>query len=68
MARSWKTTTAGILAIVGSICAAISAELDGNPDTTANWAAVIPAAIAGVGLVMARDNDKTSENVGAGKR
>lgn len=68
MTRSWRTTTAGILAIVGSICAAVSAELDGNPDTSANWAAVIPAAIAGIGLVFARDNDKTSEDVGAGKK
>ena len=33
-----------------------------------DFAPVIAAVSAGVGLVMARDNDKTSEQVGAGTK
>ena len=63
--KSWKTTAAGIAAIVAAIALAISHQFDTDPATIADWSAVITALTAGVGLVLARDNDKTSEQAGA---
>lgn len=63
--KSWKTTLAGIAAIVAAIALAIAHQFDSDPATVADWSAVITALTAGVGLVLARDNDKTSEQAGA---
>ena len=63
--KSWKTTAAGIAAIVAAVALAISHQFDTDPATVADWSAVITALTAGVGLVLARDNDKTSEQAGA---
>lgn len=63
--KSWKTTGAGIGAILVAVGSALSATFDADPLTVADWGAVIAAIIAGIGLIAARDNDKTSEQVGA---
>lgn len=63
--KSWKTTAAGIAAIVAAVALAISHQFDSDPATVADWSAVITALTAGVGLMLARDNDKTSEQAGA---
>ena len=63
--KSWKTTAAGIAAIFAAVALAISHQFDSDPATVADWSAVITALTAGVGLVLARDNDKTSEQAGA---
>jgi len=64
---SWKTTVSGIMSIVCGGWSLIGAPLlDNDPATTANFAAFIPVLIAGFGLISARDNDKSSEQVGAG--
>ena len=63
--KSWKTTAAGIAAIVAAVALAISHQFDSDPATVADWSAVITALTAGIGLVLARDNDKTSERAGA---
>lgn len=63
--KSWKTTLAGIAAIVSAVALAIAHHFDSDPTTIADWSAVITALTAGVGLVLARDNDKTSEQAGA---
>lgn len=63
--RSWKTTVAGIAAIIAAIALAISNEFDSDPATIADWGVVLATVIAGVGLLFARDNDKSSEDVGA---
>ncbi len=63
--KSWKTTAAGIAAIVAAVALAISHQFDTDPTTVADWSAVITALTAGVGLVLARDNDRTSEQAGA---
>jgi uncharacterized membrane protein YhiD involved in acid resistance len=62
--KSWKTTTAGIGAILVAIGSALAAHFDGDASTVADWGAVIAAVIAGVGLLAARDNDKSSQDVG----
>lgn len=67
MKKSWKTTTAAVAAIVAGIAAAVQAQLDGDASTVPDWSGVVPILIAAVGLLFARDNDKRSEDVGAGK-
>ena len=63
--KSWKTTTAGICAIVAAIATAVGALFDADPTTLPDWGAVAAAILAGIGLIAARDNDVTSEKAGA---
>ena len=62
--KSWKTTTAGIGAILVAVGSALSSMFDNDPATVADWGAVVAAVIAGIGLLAARDNDKSSQDVG----
>jgi hypothetical protein len=64
--KSWKTTVAGVGAILIAVGAALSATFDTDPATVADWGAVVAATIAGIGLIFARDNNVTSEQAGAG--
>lgn len=66
MSSSWRTTTAGIGAILIAVGSALGAQFDNDPATLADWGAVIAAVIAGVGLLFARDNKVTSEQARAG--
>ncbi|MCX7804795.1 MAG: hypothetical protein N3A38_06340 [Planctomycetota bacterium] len=64
--KSWKTTLCGILSVIASgITLVVLPLLDADPATVPNWGAFAAALTAGVGLILARDNDKTSESVGA---
>lgn len=65
MLTSWKTTVAGVGAALTVIGAALKAFFDGDPSTNVDWAVTIPALLASIGLIFARDNDKSSEEVGA---
>ena len=60
--RSWKTTLAGIGAILTALGIGATAI---SEDRYEQLAAVIPGILAGIGLLAARDNDKTSEETGA---
>lgn len=62
---SWRTTIAGIGAILVAVGGAITATFDNDPATIADWTAVVAACIAGFGLVFARDNKVSSEAAGA---
>ena len=62
---SWKTTVLGVCAIIVAVCTAAIALLDGDPETAVNIELVIAEIVAGLGLIAARDNDKTSEDAGA---
>ena len=64
MKGSWKTTLAGIGVLLAAIGAALHAAFDNDPATVINIQEII-AALAGLGLLSARDNDKSSEDVGA---
>src|SRR5688500_20255917 len=66
--KSWQTTLAGIAAIVAAIANAIVAQFDSDPMTVPDWPLVVAAIAAGIGLIRARDNDKSSEDVGAKPR
>lgn len=65
MKTSWKTSAAGIGAILVALGSALSAMFDADPVTVPDWGALVAAIIAGIGLLAARDNDKSSEEVGA---
>lgn len=65
MKASWRTTAAGIGAILVAVGGALSATFDNDPATVADWSAVIAAGIAGFGLIFARDNTVSSEAAGA---
>lgn len=62
--KSWKTTVTGIAVLIGAVSMALIALLDGNPATTVDFDAIL-AALAGLGLLAARDNNVTSEEAGA---
>ena len=56
--KNWKTTVAGIAAIVSGLAGATFVEFDNDPSTTANWVILGPIILAGIGLLFGRDNDK----------
>ena len=62
---SWRTTTAGIAAIVVALGTAVGALFDADPLTIPDWGAVAAAVMAGIGLLAARDNNVSSEQAGA---
>jgi hypothetical protein len=66
MSSSWKTTLCGILSIAAAAITLVVLPLvDADPLTLPNYTAFVAALTAGVGLMYARDNDKTSAAVGA---
>ena len=62
MMNSWKTTVGGIGSILGGLAMIFKGIASGEP---VDFAAALAAIMAGVGLLTARDNDKTSESAGA---
>lgn len=60
--KSYKTTLAGIAAILVAAASVLTGLSDG---TAVDWTAVIGAVIAGIGLIAARDNSVSSEQAGA---
>ncbi len=64
--KSWKTTSAGILAIVGGIVRFYFAIKSGNITEEAVMTTAT-AIVSGIGLLFARDNNVTSEEAGAGQ-
>lgn len=62
---SWKTSGLGlgmILLVVGQVLVAL---LDADPETSVNYKLILGEFMAGVGLLLARDNNKSSEETGA---
>lgn len=60
-AGSWKTTSAGITAIIGAL---VHLYFNRNNLNEESIMIGVGGILAGVGLIFARDNDKTSEQVG----
>ena len=64
--KSWKTTLCGILGVVAAGITMIAQPmLDGDPATIPQWGVFGTTVAAAVGLLFARDNDRSSEDVGA---
>lgn len=59
LAFNWKTSTAGVLALVTVALNVLSSMFDNDPTTIVNWGLVIPAVMSAVGLMFAKDGDKT---------
>lgn len=59
---NWKTTSAGITAIVGAIVGLIYAP---HPLTPEVITASVTAFLLGLGMIFARDGNKSSEQSGA---
>jgi hypothetical protein len=64
-AGSWKTTSLGITTIAGAIIHLIF-DVRSNGWNEADVMTAVITLLPGVGLILARDNDKSSEQVGAG--
>jgi len=62
--KSWKTTLAGLGVLFSALGAALQAQFDGDPATVPDWAVVVTALFAAVGLLLARDNDMKSPESG----
>lgn len=61
---SWKTTVCGLATVLPVLGALLAAQFDDDPNTVPDWNQLVVVA-AGTGLIFARDNNKTSEQVGA---
>jgi hypothetical protein len=64
---SWKTTSAGLLTILGGLTKFAFACKNGTvtEDTVTTMFVVV---VAGLGLMLARDNDKSTEQIQASKQ
>lgn len=68
MKKSWRTTAAGILALVGSAIPLVIAMIDGDPATVVDMNEVgvlIMGIFTALGFNAARDNKVSSEDAGA---
>ena len=61
--KSWKTTLTGLITLLITIMSGIKAVVDGDPATNVDINEVI-GAVVGIGLLFARDNNVTSEQLG----
>jgi uncharacterized membrane protein YhiD involved in acid resistance len=64
MKASWRTSAAGVGAILVAIGSAVTALTDNDPLTIPDWGAVVAAVIAGIGLIFARDAKVSSQQEG----
>lgn len=58
--KNTKTTLAGIGAILVAVGGALKALFDGDPSTNLDITTTIAAVTAGLGLIMAKDADKSA--------
>ena len=58
--KNTKTTLAGLGAIFIAVGGALRAAFDNDPTTNLDIAATIAAVTAGIGLILAKDADKTA--------
>lgn len=55
---NWKTTLAGIGAIMVAVGGALKTLFDGDPSTNIDLTATVAAVTVGFGLIAAKDADK----------
>ena len=58
--KNTKTTLAGVGAILVAVGGALKAIFDADPSTNVDLTTTIAAVTAGIGLIMAKDADKTA--------
>lgn len=52
--KNWRTTTLGVLLIIGAVCSFLTAVLDTDPTTTPDFMQVW-GAIIGSGFILTKD-------------
>lgn len=62
---SWKTTLFGASGLVAIWVPVLLAVYDNDPATVPDYATAISLSLVALGLTAARDNNRTSEEVGA---
>ena len=65
--KSWKTSGAGAAVLLAALSTLLTSLTDNNPATNPDWNVFFAQAAAALGLLFARDNNKSSEQVGASK-
>lgn len=63
--KSWKTSLFGSGGLLLIWAPVLSAAFDGDPSTIPNFGLAIATSMPALGLLFARDNNRTSEQVGA---
>jgi len=63
MISSPNTTITGIAMMLGAISSILVALFDGDITTVPDWPIALGAVVVGYGLLMARDNKTSSEDV-----
>jgi hypothetical protein len=61
---SWKTTLFGAGGLATIAFNLASMYLDGDPATNPDWSVFLPAILASTAALFARDNNKSSQDVG----
>lgn len=59
--KNWKTTGAGIAAILVAVGSALAAVTDTDPATNIEVGSLVAAIMAGIGLIFAKDAAKAAE-------
>lgn len=55
---NWKTTSTGVGMLFAALSPVVIALTDGDPLTHANWEIAVPAVIAAIGFLLAKDGVK----------
>lgn len=66
--KSWKTALMGVGSALSILIILIVALFDGDPATVPAWETAVPGILSALGLMAAKDGDKTSEEVGLGEK
>lgn len=64
---NWRTTLAGALAAVLALADGLAKLIDQDPLTNPDYALIVSAVTAAVGLLFARDSNVTSKQLGLDK-
>lgn len=64
MFKSWQTTVTGICLISLAVINSAKLLVDGDTATNPDWNMTMAEILTGIGLIFARDNNKSSEAVG----
>jgi len=62
--RNTKTTVMAFLVAASALLQAVIAQIDNDPTTFADWNRTIELLLIAIGLLFARDGNKSSEDVG----